>query len=159
MVNCRSEGWKTFDVKLLWTFDSVSFADTVRSWWSVSIPWDVFNFSFFLNLHRFPFEKLFFWNGWNPPSAASSSHPNSHLWTQDIKKEMWPLWAESFFHRPQWSRTTNGASVLLLWLCFSSILVFWGFFLLIFLYMFEIWFYGSSLAPEGDTFVISELSH
>lgn len=161
MVNCRSEEWKTFDVQLLWTFDSVSLADTVRSWWSLSTA--TFSISLFsFNLQRIPFEKRL-WNGWNPSSAASPSHLNTALVISEPrdkkkKKEMWRLSAESVFHRPEWSRTTKGAQVILVWLSFSSTEVFFfpahislyvGNLILSFFNGFRRWL----------TFVISELSH
>lgn len=58
MVNCRSEEWKTFDVQLLWTFDSVSLADTVRSWRSLSRT--TFSISLFSSIYTvFLLKNLF----------------------------------------------------------------------------------------------------
>lgn len=152
MVNCRSEERKTFDVKLLWTFDSVSLADTPRSRWSLNTT--MFSISLFsLNLRRIPFEKKTFWNG-----AASFSHLNTTVVISELRR---------------WEKKNNGNVAFIGWKLFPQsrmiqnhqrclshtgvmkflqhcgVCVF--FFLLIFLYMWEIWFYPSSLASEDDS--------
>lgn len=155
MVNCRSEEWKTFDVRLLWTFDSVSLADTVRSWWSLSRT--MFSISLFSSIYTvFLLKNLFETTEILPalPPPVTSILRWSSL-NPEIKKKGnvafigWKRFPQTRMIQNH-QRCSSHTGVI-------KFFQHWGvfFFLLIFLYMWGIWFYRSSMASEDDSHLSS----